>query len=200
MLVKYCKIVLFLIAFFLITSCISPDLILSKRSKFYAKNKQQKDYKQGNWHHNIIATYFGGYRYPNDLTIWGTHLTRENPYYCALPAKKNELKNQWVEVIFHNKKQSVFVQWVDVGPWNIDDFSYVFSNGRTRPQAESGFDKGLYGKPRKTNKAGIDLSLACFNYVGLKPGKHTVNWRFVPYSKVKNGPWKKYISKLPAKY
>ena len=115
--------------------------------------------------------------------------------------KKKENKNRWVKVVFKNyESKPIYVQWLDVGPWNIDDEAYVFSGGRVRPQAESGWDKGMYGKRRKTNRAGIDLSQAVFNYLGIKASKSIVHWKFVKVAQVPSGPWKKYISDGPAKY
>jgi rare lipoprotein A (peptidoglycan hydrolase) len=60
----------------------------------------------------------------------------------------------------------------DLGPWNTDDYAYVF--GDDRPQAESGTDK----KGRETNSAGIDLTPAAAAAIGLE-GKGMVSWRFV---------------------
>lgn len=61
---------------------------------------------------------------------------------------------------------------MDVGPWNVNDFLYVFSGHR--PQAETGTD--LFG--RKTNKAGIDLGERVWKKLGMKDNTE-VSWEFV---------------------
>lgn len=61
---------------------------------------------------------------------------------------------------------------LDVGPWNINDDTYVFNN--SRPQAESGTD--MFG--RKTNKAGIDLSEKVWKYLEMEDNGD-VEWEFV---------------------
>jgi hypothetical protein len=129
---------------------------------------------------------------------------KENPFYFALPyndftkngkrkqevatlvpwAKdaawgKNEsvLKNHWVKVSKGDKV--VYAQWEDVGPFNEDDTAYVF--GGAQPKS-------------KTNKhAGIDLSPAVNDYLGLKD-IDTVDWQFVDAKDVPDGPWKEIVT------
>jgi hypothetical protein len=73
----------------------------------------------------------------------------------------------------------------DVGPWNTND-PYWKTN--TRPQAESGTDLGQtkWGV-RKTNQAGIDITVAAADALGL-PGtgvmrKAEIDWEFVDAAK-----------------
>ena len=70
-----------------------------------------------------------------------------------------------------SKTGSVVCKIVDIGPWNIND--PYWQNG-TRPQAETGTDT----TGRKTNKAGIDLTLAAAKALKID-GKGLVDWDFV---------------------
>lgn len=149
---------------------------------------------------------FGGYDDPNNRAAVGyrpaAFVPKLNPFYIALPyndrinhkyikpevpkvipwytpakVKKGKscLKGRWVQ-IYYNKKYC-FAQWEDCGPFNTIDWPYVFG-----------------GKPPKntSNKnAGIDLSPAIRDYLGLKSGAK-VHWRFVDQPHVTPGPWLKY--------
>jgi hypothetical protein len=66
---------------------------------------------------------------------------------------------------------SVNCDIVDVGPWNTND---PYWQTGARPQAESGTDT----TGRKTNKAGIDLTLAAAQAINLD-GKGLVDWEFI---------------------
>ena len=52
----------------------------------------------------------------------------------------------------------------------------------------------LGARPRnKANKcAGIDISPAVRDYLGIKGGTATVHWRFVEFHLVPGGPWARY--------
>lgn len=125
-----------------------------------------------------------------------------NPFYIALPyndvinhqAHKSEAsrvipwfmrmspepgktvcKGKWVQIYY--KSRSCYAQWEDCGPWETDDWEYVFGS-----------------KPPKTKQngaAGIDLSPSIRDYLGLRSGEK-VHWRFVEAGQVPYGPWKKY--------
>jgi hypothetical protein len=158
------------------------------------------------------AINFGGYDDPNPANRIANHSTGEfrpkgfipklNPFYIALPYNdvvshrahkpeaaraipwfskvsqgpgKTVCKGRWLQI--YNGKTSCYAQWEDCGPWVTDDWEYVFGN-----------------KPPKTTQngsAGIDLSPAVRDYLGLKSG-YKVHWRFVEESQVPYGPWKKY--------
>ena len=75
-------------------------------------------------------------------------------------------------------RRSVICDIVDVGPWNIDD---PYWERGARPQAETGTD--MMG--RRTNAAGIDLTPAAAQAIGLA-GKGKVEWEFM--SGVASGP------------
>ena len=88
--------------------------------------------------------------------------------FVALPSLA--AVRQSVIVTYNHKSCRALV--LDVGPWNIDDDSYVFGN--TRPQAETGTDKS----GRKTNHAGIDLGEAVRNELGIVEDNVVVDWKF----------------------
>lgn len=130
---------------------------------------------------------------------------KENPFYFALPYndfdKKGErkkdavriipwakdkkpgdtdsyCKNRWIKIMKNDK--TAYAQWEDVGPFKEDDSDYVF--GGAEPQS-------------RTNKhAGLDVSPAVHDYLGISE-KDTINWQFVEFSDVPDGPWKKIVTK-----
>jgi hypothetical protein len=73
--------------------------------------------------------------------------------------------------------RSCYAQWEDCGPWETDDWEFVFG---TKPP-----------KTTQNGAAGIDLSPAIRDYFALKSGDK-VHWRFVEAGQVPYGPWKKY--------
>ena len=121
-----------------------------------------------------------------------------NPFYCALPyndkAKEghrpeapsvvpwfNEAyqgpavstcKGRWVAIRKGNRV--AYAQWEDAGPFRTDHWQYVFGNERPKPNLNKG--------------AGLDVSPAVRNYLGLEPTDVT-DWRFVDFSEVPRGPW-----------
>lgn len=161
---------------------------------------------------------FGGYDDPNPENRIASHATGEfrpkgfvpklNPFYIALPyndvtgsrSHKPEAarvipwfsrmrpepgqtvcKGRWIQI--YRGGRSCYGQWEDCGPWETDDWEFVFGN-----------------KPPKTSQngaAGIDLSPAIRDYLGLKSGDK-VHWRFVESGQVPYGPWKKYGQDSPA--
>lgn len=121
-----------------------------------------------------------------------------NPYYVALPyndikypktsrkmvpwwdeAKyrnnryRSQCKGRWVMIEY--KGRVCFAQWEDVGPFRYDHASYVFGNDR----------------PRIHSKAGLDVSPAVRDYLGLT-GLNKTSWRFVEDDEVPYGPWIEY--------
>jgi len=159
------------------------------------------------WVHN-----FGGYDDPDPDARVADHrrndfrprdfIPKLNPFYIALPYNdvsgyrshkkeaarvipwfrrhyrgpgKTVLKGRWVQI--HHNGRSCYAQWEDCGPWTTDDWEYVFGN--QRPQT------------RRNGGAGIDISPAIRDYLGLKSGEKC-HWRFVEDAQVPYGPWKKY--------
>jgi hypothetical protein len=111
---------------------------------------------------NIVATYFG-----NQASAYGG-MVDDNAPGVALPYRFSGTRPR-VRVTKGNL--SVDCDIVDVGPWNTNDPYWL--NG-SRPQAETGTD--MTG--RKTNKAGIDLTLAASKAIQLD-GKGLVTWSFI---------------------
>lgn len=85
------------------------------------------------------------------------------------------LKGRWVQIFKGGR--SCYAQWEDCGPWNTDDWQFVFGN---RPPLN-----------QNNQSAGIDISPAVRDYLLLK-SFDKVHWRFVEESQVPHGPWKKY--------
>ena len=88
---------------------------------------------------------------------------------------KTVCKGRWVQ-IFRGGRYC-FAQWEDCGPWETEDWNYVFGNKPPRTTQNGG--------------AGIDLSPSIRDYLGLKSGDK-VHWRFVESGQVPYGPWKRY--------
>jgi hypothetical protein len=131
----------------------------------------------------------------------------ENPFYCALPYNdlaangyKDDFekvipwvadgaadeerdwpysycKNRWIRVEYGDRV--CYAQWEDVGPFETDDDGYVY--GEAPP------------KNRYNDGAGLDLSPACFTCLGIS-GSGLVNWRFITFEEVPDGPWKAIIT------
>jgi hypothetical protein len=123
---------------------------------------------------------------------------RQNPFYCALPYNDkareghrpeaprvvpwfNEAyqgpavstcKGRWIAIRKGNR--TAYAQWEDAGPFCTDHWQYVFGNERPKPNLNKG--------------AGLDVSPAVRDYLGLQPTDVT-DWRFVDFSEVPRGPW-----------
>jgi len=123
---------------------------------------------------------------------------RQNPFYCALPYNDkareghrpeaprvvpwfNEAyqgpavstcKGRWVAIRKGNRV--AYAQWEDAGPFRTDHWQYVFGNDRPKPNLNKG--------------AGLDVSPAVRDFLGLQPTDVT-DWRFVDFSEVPRGPW-----------
>jgi hypothetical protein len=123
---------------------------------------------------------------------------RQNPFYCALPYNDkartghrteasrvvpwfgsayqgpavSTCKDRWVAIRKGNRV--AYAQWEDAGPFRTDHWQYVFGNERPKPNLNNG--------------AGLDVSPAVRDYLGLKETDVT-DWRFVEFSEVPRGPW-----------
>lgn len=126
---------------------------------------------------------------------------RLNPFYVALPYNdiqkggpkpeaprvipwyrrdkegkyESVCRGMWVQIYYNGKY--CFAQWEDCGPFVTDDWQYVF--GGARPKNE------------KNKAAGIDISPAVRDYLGIPGGMAKVHWRFVDFHLVPGGPWAK---------
>lgn len=161
------------------------------------------------WDQNWMAN-FGGYDHPELRRGWcpAEFTPALNPFYVALPyndvAKGGVHRPEASEVIpwfweeyrgdgisvchgrwvaIHLRGRVCYAQWEDVGPFQVDHWQYVF--GKEKPR-------------RNRNKsAGIDVSPAVRDYLGLKSGE-CVEWRFVPDSLVPAGPWRDWTGRRAA--
>jgi hypothetical protein len=126
---------------------------------------------------------------------------KQNPFYVALPfaevdedgklkaiakkipgfgeSKEPITRNRWVEIRYKGK--SCFAQWQDVGPSGEDDFDWVFGTA-SKPKNKFGL------------KAGLDISPASAQYLGIEDSAHT-EWRFVAANEVPDGPWKDIVTR-----
>jgi hypothetical protein len=127
---------------------------------------------------------------------------KENPYYFALPYGEftdsgvvkpdvtrvpwydpahpprhgaSILKNRWIEITHGDC--TAYAQWQDVGPFETDDWAYVFGDA----------------KPRES-RAGLDLSPATAAALGVD-GRGQVSWRFVDPDDVPAGPWTEIVTR-----
>lgn len=151
--------------------------------------------------------HFGGVDDPNDRCGYKPcgFEPKENPFYFALPyndvdneghrresaskipwfeeakERRSVVKNQWIEISHDNV--SCYAQWEDVGPFQEDDFDYVFGNASPKNSRGIG--------------AGLDISPATRDCLGHE-GNTLTEWRFVRESEVPEGPWKEIITESDA--
>lgn len=122
----------------------------------------------------------------NDVTSSSSHkpeASRVIPWFSRMRPEPGQTvcKGRWIQIMYRGGR-NCYAQWEDCGPWETDDWEFVFGN-----------------KPPKTTQngaAGIDLSPAIRDYLGLKSGDK-VHWRFVEAGQVPYGPWKKYGQTQP---
>jgi len=147
---------------------------------------------------------YGGYDCPKnrDGFLPKNFSPKLNPFYIALPYNdidkrgtkpeapkiipwftqtfrkngKSVVKGQWIAI--HYKGRICYAQWEDTGPFKTNDWPYVFLG--KRPQA----------------RAGLDISPAVRDYLGLKTNDYT-DWKFVHASEVPRGPWSKFGENNP---
>jgi hypothetical protein len=148
---------------------------------------------------------YGGFDDPNpahrSAYIPVKFTPRQNPFYCALPYNDKAstghrpeapqvvpwfkeayqgpavsvCKGRWIAIRKGNKV--VYAQWEDAGPFRTDHWQYVFGSERPKPNLNKG--------------AGLDVSPAVRDYLGLQPTDVT-DWKFVDFSEVPLGPWAKF--------
>lgn len=165
---------------------------------------------KSSWDASWEANY-GGYDNPDPAAranyIPKAFIPKQNPFYIALPyndcergrhkANANRIpwfhrdfikdgqsvcKGVWVKIVYNRK--ICFAQWEDCGPFTTEDFDYVFGN---QPPSNA------------SNKAaGIDISPAVRDYLGIKSGTAKVSWHFIDFKHVPaHGPWAKYGTNNP---
>jgi hypothetical protein len=157
------------------------------------------------WDRNWLRN-FGGYDHPERRDGWCPQgfTPMLNPFYIALPYNDvmtggvhrpeasrvipwfwesyrgdgiSVCKGHWVAI--HRNGKVCYAQWEDVGPFEVDHWQYVF--GKEEPRSN------------RNQSAGIDLSPAVRDYLGLRSGER-VEWRFVDEPQVPQGPWRNWTS------
>jgi hypothetical protein len=128
-------------------------------------------------------------------------IPKQNPFYCALPYNdvthgqfkpeaplvipwfkhdyrgpgQSVCRDRWIAIRKGNR--TCYAQWEDCGPFRTDHFQYVFGNERPKPNLNHG--------------AGLDVSPAVRDYLGLAPTDVT-DWQFIEVRDVPPGPWRSY--------
>ncbi len=159
---------------------------------------------RSSWDFNWTTNY-GGFDTPDPSArrnyIPVAFIPHQNPFYCALPyndVTHGQFKPEaplvipWFKQVYTGPGQSVckdrwiairkgnhtcYAQWEDCGPFRTDHFQYVFQNERPKPNLNRG--------------AGLDVSPAVRDYLGLQP-TDTTDWQFVEVRDVPPGPWRSY--------
>ena len=159
---------------------------------------------KSSWDANWTANY-GGFDNPDSSArknyIPVSFTPRQNPFYCALPYNDvthgqfkpeaplvipwfkqaytepghSVCKDHWIAIRKGNRV--CYAQWEDCGPFRTDHFQYVFQNEKPKPNLNGG--------------AGLDVSPAVRDYLGLAPTDVT-DWQFVEVRDVPPGPWRTY--------
>lgn len=163
------------------------------------------------WDHRWVEN-FGGADDPNPVRRIefrpANFFPKLNPFYCALPY--NDIQNgqtktaapavvPWFRERFQQSGVSVlrgkwvairkedlvaYARWEDVGPFETDDWPYVFGGNRPATSGNSG--------------AGLDVSPAVRDYLQLN-GLDQTDWRFVDAREVPAGPWWEYEAEIVAR-
>jgi hypothetical protein len=159
---------------------------------------------KSSWDANWTSNY-GGFDNPDSSVrrnyIPVAFVPRQNPFYCALPYNDvthgqfkpeaplvipwfkqaytepghSVCQHRWIAIRKGNR--TCYAQWEDCGPFRTDHFQYVFQNERPKPNLNHG--------------AGLDVSPAIRDYLGLAPTDVT-DWQFVEVRDVPPGPWRSY--------
>jgi len=95
-------------------------------------------------------------------------------YYSDVSDTVSLLKNRWIKI--KHKNEICYAQWEDVGPFEEDDYDYVFLN-----------------KKPKNERAGIDLSPSLKHCLKMATNGN-VDWQFIDEVQVPDGPWKEIIT------
>lgn len=154
---------------------------------------------------------FGGYDDPDNDARDGFRpkefIPGQNPFYIALPYNdlqtgpgtktsarhvvpwfdkeferpgKTIIKGRWIAI--RRGSKVCYAQWEDVGPFETDDWQYVF--GEAQPKTSG------------NNKAGLDVSPAVRDYLDMTT-MGICDWRFVDEDEVPEGPWKMWGDNNP---
>ena len=172
-----------------------------------------EDASQNNPVHNHASSWnpnwmrdFGGVDDPDNRNGYfpAGFMPRLNPFYIALPyndiaagggrfkpeasrliewfrreAKvpgRSVCKDRWIAI--HKGHKVCYAQWKDCGPFYTDDYADVFQGKRP--------------KPNRNGNAGLDISPAVRDFLGVKSGE-LVSWKFVENEDVLTGPWARWM-------
>jgi len=89
----------------------------------------------------------------------------------SIGGRASVCRDRWIAIRKGNR--TCYAQWEDCGPFRTDHFQYVFGNERPKPNLNHG--------------AGLDVSPAVRDYLGLAPTDVT-DWQFVEVRDVSSGP------------
>src|SRR5256885_16500904 len=117
--------------------------------------------------HRYVFFFFLMIRRPPRSTLF--------PYTTLFRSGRSVCKDHWLAIRKGNRV--CYAQWEDCGPFRTDHFQYVFQNERPKPNLNHG--------------AGLDVSPAVRDYLGLAPTDVT-DWQFVEVRDVAPGPWRSY--------
>jgi len=159
--------------------------------------------RASSWDPNWLGNY-GGVDHPDRRNGYlpVSFVPGQNPFYCALPyndvthgttkpeasfvipwfrqafqqAGHSVCKGRWLAIRHGNRV--CYAQWEDCGPFRTDHWQYVF--GKERP------------KPNLNGGAGLDVSPAVRDFLGMNATKDVCDWKFVDFSEVPTGPWARY--------
>ena len=160
--------------------------------------------RSSSWDPNWLGSY-GGVDNPNRRNgyIPAGFTPGQNPFYCALPyndVTRGTTKPEasfvipWFRQAFQQAGHSVckgrwlairrgsrvcYAQWEDCGPFRTDHWQYVFG-------------KEPAPKPNINGGAGLDVSPAVRDFLGMNATRDICDWKFVDFSEVPSGPWARY--------
>ncbi len=118
----------------------------------------------------------------NDVTRGSTkpEAPRVIPWFRTAFVKQGQsvCRDRWIAVRNRRNGRIAYGQWSDCGPFSTDHYQYVFGNEKPKPNLNRG--------------AGLDISPAMRDYLGLAAGVDVTDWRFVEVREVPEGPWRRY--------
>ncbi|MCE0482752.1 MAG: hypothetical protein LV479_00775 [Methylacidiphilales bacterium] len=164
-------------------------------------NISPTDNMASSWDENWVSSNAGKDNpYDRNGYAPASHAPTLNPFYVALPfndlaypdkarrwlpagwyrkpkdgKQVSACKDRWVQ-IKNAQGRSCYAQWEDVGPLVSDHAEYVFGDER----------------PDTLTRAGLDVSPAVAQYLGIDGNNRYTSWRFIDDEEVPPGAWLKY--------
>jgi len=121
----------------------------------------------------------------NDITRTGTKSSAREviPWFdeAFYRSGRTVLKGRWIAI--RRGDRVCYAQWEDVGPFETNDWPYIFGDKRPRTNKNRG--------------VGLDVSPAVRDFLEFDGGYGTVDWRFVDLDEVPDGPWKEWGANNP---